>query len=131
MMLTTEPYVPAIIRNVPDSTTNTLQQTIRTHRGFFVALPCVQLSYSHMQPMGWKDIMVPSRAPINETRSLKTGIALAMMYATIVMPRVQPSQVAQCVTVLAVRWREPCRARTKMYLAGNWADVSLPLHAGR
>ena len=41
-------------------------------------LPLVQLSYSHMQPMGWKDIRVPRRAPMRETRALKTGMPLAI-----------------------------------------------------
>lgn len=62
---------------------------------------------------------VPSRAPMREIKLLKLGTALAMMYAMITTPPVQESQVAQCVTVLAVRCLEPLRMRRKMYLAGN------------
>jgi hypothetical protein len=32
-----------------------------------------------MQPMGWKHMNVPSKAPISETRLSNTGMALAMM----------------------------------------------------
>jgi hypothetical protein len=31
-----------------------------------------------MKPIGWKDMRVPSSAPISETRPPKTGMALAM-----------------------------------------------------
>lgn len=79
MMLTTDPYVPAIIMKVPITTTKTLQQTIAIHLGDRLIFPLPQLSYSHMQPMGWKHMNVPSKAPISETRLSKTGMALAMM----------------------------------------------------
>jgi hypothetical protein len=59
--------------------TNTLQQAIAVHLGDLSVLPLLQLSYSHIQPIGWKHMNVPSRAPISETRLSKTGIALAMM----------------------------------------------------
>lgn len=66
---------------------------------------------------------VPSKAPIRETRLLKTGMALAMMYEMSVVPKVQPNQEAQWMNVLAVRWREPRRTRMKMYFPGNWRCV--------
>jgi hypothetical protein len=46
-----------------------------------------QLSYSHMQPMGWKHMRVPKRAPTSETRPPKTGTADAMMYAVRITPK--------------------------------------------
>lgn len=78
-MPTADPYVPAIIRNVPDTTTNPLNNTIKIH--FFVRsiFPWDQLSYSHIHPYGWNDMRVPRRAPINETRPSNTGIPLAIM----------------------------------------------------
>ncbi len=78
-----------------------------------------QLSYSHIQPMGWKDIRVPSSAPISETRLLNTGIALAMIYAVITTPNVQRSQVVQCRRVLVERCLVLRRRRTKIYLLGT------------
>lgn len=74
---TTDPYVPAIIRKVPATMTKAHQATISFH--FVPRLGVLQLSYSHMPAMGWKHMGVPSRAPTSDTRSLKTGIALAMM----------------------------------------------------
>lgn len=71
--------MPAIIRNVPKTMTNPLQATMSIHLVDLVVLPAVQLSYSHMQPMGWKDMRVPRRAPISDTSPPKTGIALAMI----------------------------------------------------
>ena len=54
IMVTIEPYVPATIRNVPETTTKLLKPTIAIHlseRSCCVwRLP--QLSYNHMQPMG-------------------------------------------------------------------------------
>ena len=40
---------------------------------------------------------------MSETRLENTGIALAMIYAIVVMPNVDESQVAQCMMLLAVR----------------------------
>ena len=68
--------MPATIRNVPDAMTKEDQQTMRYHlmlRWFD------QLSYNHIQPMSWKDMSVPSKAPIRDPRPPKTGMALAMM----------------------------------------------------
>ena len=123
-METTDPYVPPIIKKVPDRITKTLQQTIRIHLGDLLTLPLLQLSYSHMQPIGWKDIRVPRRAPTRDTKSLNTGIALAIIYAMIAIPDVQLSQVTQWIIVFAVRCLEPCKMRMKIYLAGNWEHVS-------
>jgi hypothetical protein len=67
------------MRNVPESTTNAHQATMAIHHSDLRALPELQLSYSHMPAMGWKHMGVPRRAPTSETRSLKTGMALAMM----------------------------------------------------
>lgn len=72
-----------------------------------------------MHPIGWKHIIVPRREPISETRESKTGIALAMMYAITTAPRVQLSQVIQCVGLLLVRCLEPFRMCRKMDFAGN------------
>ena len=77
-----------------------------------------------MHPMGWKHMSVPSRAPISETSESKTGMALAMMYAIMVTPKVQLSQVPQCMGELLVRCLEPWRMWMKMYLAGNYMCVS-------
>lgn len=74
-----------------------------------VSLPSLQLSYNHMNPMGWKHMSVPSKAPIREISELKTGIALAMMYAITVTPKVQLSQVIQWIGELLVRCLEPRR----------------------
>jgi hypothetical protein len=57
--------------------TKILQQTINLHVMLRFAFSRFQLSYSHMQPIGWKDNNVPSKAPISETNPLKTGIPLA------------------------------------------------------
>ena len=124
MMETTDPYVPPIIKKVPDTITKPLQQTIRIHLGDLLILPLLQLSYNHMQPIGWKDIIVPRRAPTRDTRSLNTGIALAIIYATRAIPEVQLSQVTQWIIVFSVKCFEPCKRRTKMYLAGNWEQIS-------
>lgn len=78
-MLTIDPYVPATVRKVPARITNTLQQTMKIQPGDLLTLPSLQLSYSHMQPIGWMDRTVPSNAPASETRPPKTGIALAIM----------------------------------------------------
>lgn len=118
-MPTIDPYVPATVRNDPATITKMLQPTINIHFGDFVALPSLQLSYSHMKPIGWKDRRVPNRAPTSDTRPPKTGIALAMMYAIKITPKVQLSHVAQCVIVFAVRCREFRRSRTNTNLAGD------------
>lgn len=47
-----------------------------------------QLSYSHMQPMGWKLMRVPRSAPTSETSPPKTGMAEAMTYAVRETPAV-------------------------------------------
>lgn len=79
MMETTDPYVPPTIKKVPDRITKPLQKTMKIHLGDLLILPLLQLSYNHMQPIGWKDMRVPRRAPTRDTRSLNTGIALAMI----------------------------------------------------
>lgn len=63
---------------LPMTITKTLQETMNIHLGDRSTFPLPQLSYSHMQPMGWKHMNVPSKAPISETRLSKTGMALAM-----------------------------------------------------
>ena len=78
IMLTIDPYVPVIIRKVPKTITRMLQDDKSTHFTVGLSLPLPQLSYNHMQPMGWNDMEVPRRAPIRETKSLKMGIPLAM-----------------------------------------------------
>ena len=55
---------------------------------------------------------------MSETSPSKTGMALAMMYATTVTPSVQLNHTSQWIGLLLVRWREPRRMWTKMYLAG-------------
>lgn len=110
---------------MPIAITKTLNPTRNIHFGVFAGLPLLQLSYNHIQPMGWNDIRVPSKAPTNETRPSKTGMALAIMYAIRAMPKVQPSQAAQWVIVLEARCLDPRRARTKMYFAGN-LEMSVP-----
>ena len=112
----TEPYVPAIIRKVPETMTNTLHITMRIHCRDFSFLPLLQLSYSQKQPYGWNAWRVPSRAPTRETRLPNTGMALAMMYANKAVPKMRLSHVAQWVKVFAVRCFEPRRIRTKAYL---------------
>jgi hypothetical protein len=116
---TTEPYVPETIRNVPAIITNPLQKTIKYHR---ISRVLPQLSYSHIQPIGWKDIRVPRSAPIRETRLLNTGIALAIIYAVITTLNVQRSQVVQCRRVLAERCLVSRRRRTKIYLLGTYTE---------
>lgn len=46
---------------------------------FELRLPLAQLSYSHMQPIGWKHMRVPSKAPMRETNESNTGTELAMI----------------------------------------------------
>lgn len=108
MMPTTVPYVPATVTNDPKTTIKILKHTIG-NQDLECPRPVDQWSYSHIQPYGWRQRIVPSRAPIKETRASNAGIVLAMMYAITVMPKVQPSQQAQCVKVLVFRWREPRR----------------------
>lgn len=79
-----------------------------------------------MVPIAWNDINVPRSAPISETKPPKTRIVLAMMYEIVAMiyeivamMSVQPIHMGHCANVMAVRCREPCRRRTKMYLAGS------------
>ena len=108
-----------MVINIPARMTNTLQHTISIHLSERSCLPALQLSYSHMQPMGWKDIMVPRRAPISETRPPKTGMPLAIRYAMTTVLIVQPPQVIQWVWLLPVRCFELRRMRTKAYLTGN------------
>lgn len=78
MIPSTDPYVPATVRKLPISITNILQQTFG-NQYFELLLPFDQLSYSHMHPIGWKHMVVPSNAPIRETKESKTGIVLAIM----------------------------------------------------
>ena len=113
---TTEPYVPATIKKVPIKITSTHHTTMAVQRAEPLLYAC-QLSYSHMIPSGWKQSRVPNSAPTSDTRPPNAGIPLAMQYAMMVVMNVQPSQVAQCVTVLAVRCLDPRRMRMKMYLA--------------
>lgn len=56
---------------------------------------------------------------MSETRASKTGTALAIMYAIMVTANTEPSQVAQWMTVLEVRWWEPRRMRMKRYFPGS------------
>ena len=112
--------MPATMRNVPSTMTNTLQHTMSIQRLDPSLLRC-QLSNSHMQPIGWKHMSVPSKAPIRDTSESKTGIALAMIYAITVTVSVQPNQVHQWTQVLLVRCREPRRRVRKTYLAGSCA----------
>lgn len=67
---------------------------------------------------GCKQISVPSKAPMSDTKLSNLGTALAIMYATMTVPPVQDNQVTQCVTVLAVRCLDPRKMRMKTYLAG-------------
>lgn len=99
---------------------NTLHPTKNTQRLLFFGsfFPLAQLSYSHMQPMGWMHMTGPRRAPMSETSASKTGIVLAMMYAMSVIPKVQPSQTAQWIGELEFRCREPRRMWTKMNFEG-------------
>jgi hypothetical protein len=59
--------------------TNAHQETMNIQRGLLSTFPLLQLSYSHMQAIGWKDMRVPRRAPTRETRPSNTGIALAII----------------------------------------------------
>lgn len=104
------------MRKVPERMTKILQATIKYQPRALSPLLRLQLSKSHIQPMGWNDINVPKRAPTRETRLLKTGIELAIMYAVMVAPNVQDNHVAQCQKVFDVRCLLPCNRRTKMYL---------------
>lgn len=119
MIPTIDPQVPAIVRKVPDTMTKTLKKTIQYQcRDRCPSFLC-QLSYNHMQPIGWNDIKVPRRAPMSEISPPKTGMALAIMYAMIVTPNVQPSHEIQWVGVFSTRCRLPVNMRTKRNLAGN------------
>jgi hypothetical protein len=100
--------------------TKVLQPTINFHFNPFPFFRFRKLSCSHMKPIGWKDMRVPSRAPMSDTSPPKTGMALAMTYDIRIQPPVQLSQTTQWVKELFVRWREPRRRRMKMYLAGSW-----------
>lgn len=53
-----------------------------------------------------------------------TGIALAMMYETKAIPKVQPSHTIQCMTVLAVKYFDPRRMLIKMCLLGGFHYIS-------
>lgn len=121
---TTDPYVPATIKNVPQTTTKTFQHTPRVHLCDRCSLPLFQLSYNHMQPLGWKLCSVPSKAPIKEMRLSKLGMALAIMYATTATPRTQPIQVPQCTSVFATRCFDPRSIRTKKCLLASYAYVN-------
>lgn len=116
MISTTEPYVPATMRNMPTAMTNALQQAMGHHRREF-SRPS-QLSYSHIAPYVCRHMSGPNKAPMRETSPSNTGMALAMMYATTMTLRVQLNQTSQWVGLLLVRWREPRRRWTKMYFAG-------------
>lgn len=76
-----------------------LHATFKHHDSDFFSLPGAQLSYNHIQPMGWKQRDVARRAPTSETRPVKTGMLLAMIYATADTVKVDPSQVIQWVGV--------------------------------
>lgn len=91
------------MRKVPEMMMKSDQKTMAIHLSVFCLLPSVQWSYSHMPPMGWKQMSVPSRAPMSETRPPKTGMALAMMYAMPAQLPVQPIQVVQWIVVLRAR----------------------------
>ena len=54
---------------------------------------------------------------MRDTRSPKTGMELAIMYAIPAIPMVQLSQVIQCLAVFSARCRVPLKSLTKMYLA--------------
>ncbi|OJJ96348.1 hypothetical protein ASPACDRAFT_1859570 [Aspergillus aculeatus ATCC 16872] len=92
--------------------TSMLHMKNSAHRRVGCSRPRPRLSWSHIHPIGWKDMNVARRAPIKDTRSLKMGIPLAMRYEETVTAKVQLSQVAQGVNVLAVRGLEPRRMRT-------------------
>jgi hypothetical protein len=69
MIPTMEPYVPEIVRNMPDKNTKTEKHTMRYHLGVGFFRPSVQLSYNHIHAIGWNIMMVPREAPIRDTRS--------------------------------------------------------------
>jgi hypothetical protein len=77
-----------------------------------------------MKPMGTMHMNGANVAPTRPTKLEKMGIALPMMYATRVVPKVQPTHTIQCVGVFVLRWRDPRRTLTKMYLAGSWGQPS-------
>lgn len=81
-----------------------------------------------MHPIGWKDMSVPSSAPIRDTRLSKTGIALAMMYAITVMLSVHPSQVSQWMGEFEARCLDPRRMRMKMIFAGSYYSITSQSH---
>lgn len=124
-------YVPAIKRNIPARITNMLQATPINHRGDAFASGLFQLSYSHIQPIGWNDISGPKRAPMRATSCSKIGIPLAMQYDMTVIVRVEPSQVTQWIRLLAVRCSEPRKKRINMNLAESLGYVSYLLRKGR
>lgn len=68
--------------------------------------------------MNWNDMRHPKKDPMREVRDPNMGMALATIYAVRQMPRVQPSQVIQCVAVFAVRCLEPRKKRTRIYFPG-------------
>ena len=72
----TAPYVPATSKKEPPTKMKMLMLTRKLHLKSRTLL--FQLSYSHMQAIGWKHISVPNSAPIRETSSPKTGMPLAM-----------------------------------------------------
>ena len=119
-----DPYDPPAMQKKPIQMTNIDQATPKNHlcRAAGVVLPWLwdQLSWSHMKPYACIVMNVPRNAPIRDTKALKTGMALAMMYATRTTPLVQLSQVVQCVHVLEVRCFVPRRKRTKKFFAGTW-----------
>ena len=77
-----------------------------------------------MKPMNMKDMRQPKKDPMREVREPKMGMALATMYAAMVMPRVQPIQQIQWTQVFPVRCSELRSARTRMYLEGTYRHVS-------
>lgn len=107
------------MRKVPEISTKAHQNTMVFHCHVRAVRSLVQLSYSHMHAIGWNAMNVPRRAPTRETRSSKTGIPLAMTYATIVTVKVHPSQTDQWIGEFEVRCLLPRRRRTKMYLLGT------------
>jgi hypothetical protein len=78
MIPTTELYVPVKVTKQPERITKTAQQTFG-NQYLELCLPFPQLSNSHMQPIGWKHIIVPSKAPIRDTKELNTGMVLAII----------------------------------------------------
>lgn len=126
MIPTTEPYVPATMRNVP----KTIRVTLQTDPSiqdlvFFCPLPFPQLSCNHIAPIGWMHITGPSKAPMRDTKESKTGIVLAMIQAITVTPKVHANQVIQWVGVLLLRCLDPRSIWTKMNLDGILSTISL------